>query len=173
MDNLEYALNEMHIAKSKIEVINGFEIDSFDFQLALCEKLYIDSSEAHNIVYKNLSNIEIIDLLKDYNFAKNNINILGKIELEESILPNGIERLLTEQTLKVKGEVWIIHNYDIDPFPSSPHAHNYDSNISLDLGTGEFFNKRQSKGFLDCKKLKLLRDKISGHKLPKLDSRCE
>lgn len=172
MDRIEYTLKEIHSAKLALEKINDFEIDSFDFQYALCEKLSIDCAEPFDIINKNLTCTEMIDLLKDYDFKKENIEILGEIELEESILPQGTIRLLTEQTVKVKGEVWIIHKNDVDPFPSSPHAHNYDSGVSLHLGTGEFFDKRQSKGFLKCKKLKLVRDKISGHKLPKLEEPC-
>lgn len=172
MDKLEHSLIEMHSAKSAIEKINNFEIDSFDFQYALCEKLNIDCAEPFDIINKNLTCPEMIELLKDYDFTKKKIEVLEKIELEESILPDDTIKLLTEQTVKVKGEVWIIHNHDVDPFPSSPHAHNYDSGISLHLGTGEFFNKRQSKGFLNCKKLKFVRSKISGHELPELDKRC-
>lgn len=174
MDNIEDKLtsyiNEMNIAKATISQLKGLELDSMEMQQALCEKLGIDSMQPVELLDKNLVNSHIIELLKDYNFSKP--EILGEIELDESILPEGIPKLLTEQTVKVKGEVWKIHKSDVDPFPSNPHAHNYDSGISLHLGSGEFFRKRESKGFLDCKKLKLVREKIKEHKLPTLDRRC-
>ena len=174
MDELENKLisyiREMNIAKATLSQLKGIDLDSMEIQLALCEKLNIQSMEPVELLDKDLSSEKMIELLKDFSFTKP--DILGKIELEDSILPEGTPKLLTEQTVKVKGEVWIIHKYDADPFPSTPHAHNYDSGISLHLGTGEFFKKRQSKGFLACKKLRLVREKIKNHKLPSLDSRC-
>jgi hypothetical protein len=161
----------MNIAKSTLQQLKGFDIDNFDFQLALCKRLNLD--DINQLVDKKLSNSQIIDLLKDYDFKQNALKILGQIELENSILPDGIEKLLLEQKIKVKGEIWVIHKNDADPLPSTPHAHNYDSGISLHLGTGEFFDKRVSKGFLDCKKLKFLRGQITFHTLPTLSERCQ
>ena len=81
--------------------------------------------------------------------------------MNESILPPPKNALLIEQLkymndlhcyqphyfaaapikVKVKGECWIIHKNDRDPFPSNPHAHNYDSFAAygLDLGTGRLY----------------------------------
>lgn len=174
MDEIEKKLisyiREMNIAKATLSQFKGIDIDSMEVQLALCEKLNIQSIQPVDLLDKNLSSEQIIALLMDYKFAK--LKILAQIELDESILPEGTPKLLTEQTVKMKGEVWIIHKNDADSFPSTPHAHNYGSGISLHLGTGEFFKKRESKGFLECKKLKLVREKIKGHKLPLLDARC-
>ena len=64
MYKLEHSLIEMHSAKSAIEKINNFEIDSFDFQYALCEKL-VDCAEPFDIINKNLTCPEMIELLKD------------------------------------------------------------------------------------------------------------
>lgn len=174
MDNIEakliFYIKEMNIAKATISQLKGLDLDSMEIQQALCEKLSIESTQAIELLDKELTCSQIIELLKDYNFSK--AEVLGKIVLEESILPEGTPKLLTEQTVKVKGEVWTIHKSDIDPFPSNPHAHNYDSGISLHLGTGEFFRKRDYRGLLDCKKLMTLRGKIKELTLPKLDKRC-
>lgn len=174
MDELEKKLisyiREMNIAKATLSQLKGTELDSMEVQLALCDKLNIQSMQPFDLLNQNLSSEKMIELLWDYNFTKP--DIVEHIELDESILPEGTPKLLTEQTVKVKGEVWIIHKNDADPFPSTPHAHNYDSGISLHLGTGEFFKKRTSKGFLECKKLKLVREKIKDHELPSLDARC-
>lgn len=174
MDELEKKLisyiREMNIAKATLSQLKGAELDSMEVQLALCNKLNIQSMQPVDLLNQNLSSEKMIELLWDYNFAKP--DVVGQIELDESILPEGTPKLLTEQTVKVKGEVWVIHKNDEDPFPSTPHAHNYDSGISLHLGTGEFFKKRTSKGFLECKKLKLVREKIKDHELPLLDARC-
>lgn len=160
----------MNIAKATLSQFKSVDIESMDLQLALCEKLGIESMEPVDLLDKELSNDQMIELLREYNFTKP--EIIAKIELEDSILPEGTPKLLTEQTVKVKSEVWMIHKNDADPFPSTPHAHNYESGVSLHLGTGEFFNKRQSKGFLDCKKLIRIRDSIKGHELQVLDERC-
>lgn len=32
-------------------------------------------------------------------------------------------RELVQKDYKVNGEIWRVHRYDADPFPSSPHAH--------------------------------------------------
>lgn len=174
MDDIEQNLisyiREMNTAKAILSQLKGVELDSMEVQLALCEKLEIQSLQPIELLEKELSSDQMVEILKDYNFTKP--EKIDEIVLDESILPEGTPKLLTEQTVKVKGEVWIIHKNDADPFPSTPHAHNYDSGISLHLGTGEFFKKRASKGFLACKKLKVLRDKIKEHKLPELDSRC-
>lgn len=174
MDDLERKLisyiKEMNIAKGTLSQLKSVEIESMDLQLALCAKLGIESMEPVDLLDKELSSDQIIDLLRDYSFTKP--EIIAQIELEDSILPKGTPKLLTEQTIKVKGEIWVIHKSDVDPFPSTPHAHNYASGISLHLGTGEFFKNRTSKGFLDCKKLIRVRDSIKGHELPALDKRC-
>ena len=44
--------------------------------------------------------------------------------------------------LRVKslGAIWTIHPYDPDPWPSKPHAHNYDDKQKLDLASGKIFS---------------------------------
>lgn len=174
MNDLEKKLisyiKEMNIAKATLSQLKGVEIESMDLQLALCVKLDVKSMHPLDLLEKELSSDQMIELLLEHSFTQ--AVIIAQIELEDSILPEGIPKLLTEQTIKVKGEVWVIHKRDVDPFPSTPHAHNYDSGISLHLGTGEFFQKRNSKGFLDCNKLIRVREKIKGHELPALDERC-
>jgi len=118
-------IREMNIAKPTLSQLKGIDLDSMEIQLALCEKLNVQSMEPIELLDKDLSSEKIISLLKDYSFSKP--DLLEEIILEESILPEGTPKLLTEQTIKVKGEVWIIHKNDADPFPSTPHAHNYDN----------------------------------------------
>jgi hypothetical protein len=175
MDDFErkliFYIKELSIAKTILSQFKAVEIESMDLQLALCERLGIESMEPVDLLEKELSSDEMIELLLDFSFTKP--EVIAQITFEESILPEGIPKLLTEKTIKVKGEVWVIHKNDVDPFPSTPHAHNYESGISLHLGTGEFFQKRRSKGFLNCKKLVRIRENIKGHELPVLDERCD
>ena len=175
MDDLEEKLiayiKELHVAISVLSQLKGIGLESMDVQLALCERLNIENMQPIELLEKKISSDQMIELLKDYNFSKP--EIIGTVELEESILPVGIPKLLTEQTIKVKGEIWVVHKNDADQFPSAPHAHNYESGVSLDLGTGEIFKKRESRGFVTCKNLKLVRAEITNHVLPPLDKRCK
>jgi hypothetical protein len=89
---------------------------------------------------------EIVDTLRNFNFASLSPEVLAVATLEASIIPNGVPRRLDEVKLKVRGEVWYIHKTDSDPFPSVPHAHNYDSGHTMDLGTGELYLGRRLVG---------------------------
>ncbi len=66
---------------------------------------------------------------------------LAEIELEDDVLPEGVPVFLIEKDVKVKGKTWRIHKNDADPFPSNPHAHNYDARVKLHLGTGDLYEK--------------------------------
>lgn len=170
-DQLISYIKEATIARATLSQLKGVELESIEIQIALCEKLNLNSTQYIELLNKSLTSEKMIDLLRDYTFLKP--EVIGEIELEESILPEGTPKLLTEQTIKVKGEIWVIHKSDADPFPSTPHAHNYASGVSLHLGTGEFFKKRESRGYLDCKKLNIIRDKVKQHALPALGERCK
>lgn len=167
-EKLNKFITELNIAEEQINRLIGYRVESLKIQLALCEVFKIDSMDTLALLNLNISHQEIVENLKNYNFSE----IICEFELEESILPEGTISLLTEQSIRSKGEIWRVHKNDLDPFPSSPHAHNCNSGFSLHLGTGEFFDKRTSKGFLNCKKLKIIREKISDHTLPALSQRC-
>jgi hypothetical protein len=42
--------------------------------------------------------------------------------------------------LKRGGHIWIIHRNDPDPWPSKPHAHDYEQRQKLDLASGKIFS---------------------------------
>lgn len=65
--------------------------------------------------------------------------------------------------VKASGDVWVIHRYDPDPFPSRPHAHNHQTGEKLDLGTGEIFDpgSRRPKQRLRDKELGQILDELS------------
>jgi hypothetical protein len=74
--------------------------------------------------------------------------------------------------LKVKfdGHIWIIHQNDPDPWPSKPHAHDYDEKQKLDLGSGNIFSLpgRNLVQKLRAKDLRLLRDELR-HRHPDVE----
>ena len=160
-------------AQAVLSQYQGIAITGGDIQSALCEKLEIEDENAVELIHKDLTGEVIVDHLRAFNFEKYHPEILGEIELDEPILPEGTVKLLTEQTVKVKGEIWQVHKNDADPFPSIPHAHNYASGLSLHLGTGELFKKRDKVTQLQCKKLLAIREKLTKFDLPKLDDRCK
>lgn len=92
---------------------------------------------------------------------KNELEILGQIILDESILPSGVCIVLEEAYAKSGGEIWVIYKSDPDPFPSNPHAHNKKNGYSVDLGNGKFYKKRECVGALNSKSFLKLRQAIS------------
>ena len=58
---------------------------------------------------------------------------------------------IAEDDYRVNGEVWRVHKFDADPFPSRPHAHCVSGakrfvGRKLHLGTRELFIGHQSTG---------------------------
>jgi hypothetical protein len=102
-----------------------------------------------------LSLPDTIQLLKDFDF-----NTLNKtIEVDENIFPR-IVLYQKKILIKEKGLIWVIHNYDKDPFPSNPHAHCIDQNLKLDLSNGNYYRNRKLKGRLRKKDFLSLRTKV-------------
>lgn len=94
--------------------------------------------------------------------------VLATVEIPETIIPEDTERAIIEQQVRHRGEVWVIHRNDADPFPSAPHAHNYEANLRLHLGTGNLYLKKRIVGKIDRKALTAIREQISHHSLPEL-----
>lgn len=73
---------------------------------------------------------------------------------------------LVEKDHKVKGEIWRVHKYDADPFPSNPHAHCVGGRdrfvgLKLHLGNAELFRGPETTGrFLGKKQFNRLIDAI-------------
>lgn len=157
-------------ARLILSQLRGADITSLDVQRALCEVLNVESTHPNELLGRRLTSEQIVSLLRTFDFRQFHPEVLAEIELEEGVLPPSFIRLLTEKTVKVKGEVWRIHKNDADQFPSVPHAHNYDAGITLHLGNGQLFNaNRQNVGNIGPKKLEVIRGKLDGFSLPPLD----
>lgn len=104
-----------------------------------------------DILFMDLSVNMIIET-----FLKN-IDLYGaplfEIVLEESVLPDEANHSLIKARVKLNGEVWVVHKNDKDSFPSNPHAHNYDTNTKLHLGTGKLYRGKQVCGQVKRKEL--------------------
>lgn len=137
--------------------LKGINIDSFEIQLALME--IVQTDEPADLLEKNYSAKEIVAILKEFDFRKFHPEILAEIVMDESVVPEGTVRLLTEVTIKHKGERWRIHKNDSDPFPSNPHGDSPDAGLKLDLSTGDLYRKREQVGKISKKNLLIIREK--------------
>jgi hypothetical protein len=157
-------------ARTVLSELHGLELTGLDIQSALAETLNIPDNPPHGLLDQGLTSSRIVGLLRSFDFRRFHPEVLGEVTLDEPLIPSDLPRLLTEKTVKIKGEVWQVHKNDVDPFPSNPHAHNYDAGVVLDLGTGEMYDRnRKSLGPIGCKKLLRLRDELSSFALPPTD----
>jgi hypothetical protein len=146
----------------KVEGIKLSESDIFNY---LLESPDID--ERDNLIVKQIPAKDIALIVSCQYRLSPPPEVVLEIELPEGILPSGISTFLTHQQVKVKGEIWQIHKNDVDPFPSNPHAHNYQSNVVVHLGNGMIYRKRKYLGEqLTKKNLSLLRREIKNMELP-------
>ena len=157
-DEVNYFREELKKARTELEIFYCRSFSDDDLYLALAN--YYDMLDMPaNLIFKRLSTVQMIDALKDYDFASR--YQLGSVVLTKTIIPSGFPRLSRRALVKVEGEIWQIHLYDKDPFPSNPHAHNFETNLKLHLGSGELFKKRQLVGRITKKDLLLIRERIS------------
>ncbi|EKK9988707.1 hypothetical protein PP645_004412 [Vibrio vulnificus] len=110
----------------------------------------------------------VVSLLSDEFVSKLPI-IIQKVISEETLIPSGVEVVFEKKKYRVKGEVWVVHKNDVDPFPSSPHAHNYDQNLVIHLGNGRMYRKRDYVATAKKKQFLALRQQIDNVELPPLE----
>ena len=105
-------------------------------------QVYFDTGiDYSSIFFKRLTALEIADIVAQYLEANGQIigEVISELDLEFDF---DIDRL-EKATVKFNGSIWIIHKTDKDPFPSSPHAHEYDKNVKLHLGNGNIYHKKR------------------------------
>ena len=144
-------------ARTFLSRLKGCEIEDIDVQTALMEVLNL--TEPTDLLFKELGQKEMVRLLRGFDFDRLHPEVLAQIELDESAIPEGVPRLLTEITVRNKGEQWRIHKNDADPFPSNPHAVCLGDGMKLDLSTGQLYRKRQCLGQIKEKHLLAIRQK--------------
>jgi|SRR3569833_381091 len=137
----------------------GIDISSTQAQEYLADALGF-GEDTTRLVHKHLPPDEIVRIILSYCTERPPSVKLGEVRLEESLIPEGIPRLLTEKEVKFESEIWTIHKNDADPFPSNPHAHNYVEGLAIHLGDGRLFRKRKEVGWLPKKRLLELRSRI-------------
>lgn len=123
-------------AASALSAAKGQSIMVRDVERALVDVLELD--EIFDLLYRDIDSEMIVAILQDYDFTIRPEK-LCEVEFEESILPSDYPIALREAKVKLKGEIWVAYKYDRDPFPSNPHAHNYDRKLKMHLGTGDVY----------------------------------
>ncbi|UFX42023.1 hypothetical protein HAP47_0022350 [Bradyrhizobium sp. 41S5] len=73
------------------------------------------------------------------------------VDLGDIRIVDGLGRELMQKDYRVGGEVWRVHKYDVDPFPSRPHAHcvggrDRHIGLKLHLGTAALFKGNEPIG---------------------------
>lgn len=166
---LKKYLEEADKAIKKLSEEKAVQISHLDFQIALGAKLGYDQNDSHYVASNDLTSEQMYELLKTNTFEKP--IVLAEIIFFESIIPDGIPISLNEQEIKSKGEIWVIHKYDADPFPSNPHAHNKLTGYKVHLGTGELFDYKNKplNASISKKDLIALREKVKNVTLPTLN----
>jgi hypothetical protein len=112
---------------------------------------------------------DLVELIKHCGYVSKEPSIIKRVVLDFSLIPDIIQVYQKKKKYKVKGEIWDVHKSDVDPFPSSPHAHNYDQDLVLHLGNGKLYRKRDYLGKAKKKDFLKLRSIINNVKLPDLE----
>jgi len=155
----------LEVAAATISESRNIRVSGDDVGRALAE--LEDVSQNQELFEHVLDHgLGIIARLSDFKFA----NVLGSIQLigEDCVFPDGLARSVNEKEVKVKGQNWSIHKNDADPFPSDPHAHDYETGLKLDLTNGNLYRKRAFVESIPKKKLMAIRTKCvaAGFVLP-------
>ncbi len=147
----------------------GKTISSIDFQVALGEKLGYAQYDSTRVMDHELAAEQMLELLDQYPFSFP--EEIGRIEFDDSILPQDVPRVLNEEQVKNNGEIWVVHKNDPDPFPSNPHGHNKQTGYKLHLGNGELYSRKNKPLGQKISKTHLLaiRGKVKNIPLPPLE----
>ena len=172
MDKLTSWINDWIVfsfrTRERLSSKRGFDIEPLEFQLAFQRKM--GKTNERELLYIELPTVDdAVKIFEDYEFTPPPSPLVEMIELEGSVLPEGIPKLIMEETIRRKGEIWRIHANDLDFLPSNPHAHNIESGLKLHLGTGGLYRKKDLVGYITCKDLCSIRDLLKKIKPPKYD----
>lgn len=161
--------------------MNEFEMMDFACDL---EPLLFDAEEqlmchfdsdavAAFLASRGIESIGSVELLvhhlKESPLCDETSALSARVVLAENIVPSGTSLPLKKEMIRYRGQVWVIHRYDKDPFPSSPHAHNYDLDLKMHLGNGGLY---RGKGLLSTVRPKHLfefRERVKHVVLPPLE----
>lgn len=148
----------LRVVAERISEERGLELTIDDIGKAVSEK-HGFSQNLEIFWYTLEQGLNIHEELKNHPFPKE----LDKIKLEgdDCIFPDNLPKNLYEAQIKSKGQIWVIHKNDQDPFPSDPHAHDYETGLKLDLSNGNLYHKKNLVNSINKKKLEIIRNKCT------------
>lgn len=149
-----------------VEKTLAVRISPVDLLLALMEAT---GKEFQDLARLNWSNDKIVQTVRNTKIIKMLPAIAEEITVSETVIPANVIRNITEEEIKFKGEKWVVHKNDADPFPSKPHAHNYEAGLKLHLGNGDLYRGTELVGRIPLKKFKALRSLFKVIELPVLE----
>ncbi len=151
---------------ARVNRIRGTDINLGDVLAALA--LYEDSlmgiPDAASIYDFETTPEYIENLLLTFDFAM--VRVYAE---HETSIP--LELVIqTKAEIKLGGVKWILHKADADPFPSRPHAHDYQNGLKLDLSNGRLYKRMKCEGSIPKKELLEIRRmfETKGVSLPEL-----
>ena len=112
-----------------------------------------------DMIHQDIDVWQIVEIMKSHKLVTHTACVdFGEVELSDNDFS---PQFLTEQTVKQKGVVWRLHKNDADPWPSTCHAHNYDTGEVIDLTNGNIYSKNRTfSRTLKPKKLSELKEKF-------------
>ncbi|WP_142785196.1 hypothetical protein [Changchengzhania lutea] len=124
------------------------------------DALYLELKEKYNFEHPT----QLWDIDADFEKLK---KILSNFDFKTVLFPVETSRNLIPKdylvgykiSIKLKNLKWRIHKYDLDPFPSNPHAHLIDSNIKMDLTNGKCYKRKKYTHTISKKELLKIREK--------------
>ena len=155
-----------------LKIMRGgdFEFLDSDFIWQILIYKFDHYENSTEVLFHNFSIEDIVKEIESY-FEEHGLPI-ESITLNKSIIPDSLNNSLLKAQVKFKGEIWTIHANDKDPFPSRPHAHNYERQYKLHLGNGGLYRKQHVVDYINSKDLIAIRKAISDKTcltLPSLD----
>jgi len=140
-DRVRNTIAAMRDAATTISIGRGDTVSVGEIEGGLVDTLRLD--QIADILDRDIDAQSITSLFSTYDFMRLRPELLCEIELADSIVPDGVTILLTEAKVKLRGEIWMVYKNDADPFPSSPHAHNYRLRVKMHLGNGDLYGYKE------------------------------
>lgn len=129
-------------------------------QEAIMDKLGTEEMRGVLDALNQMTVNQMIDLVRDYNFAALTPSVLAEVNLPSILQIDGVPYLYEEHIVTMKGEKWHIHQNDADPFPHPIHAHSYKRRVKMDLRNGNIYKKRAIVGSMTLSDLNDFRNRV-------------
>lgn len=155
---------------STLSILLKFQLIQYEVEAAVLRVLD-PMAVTEQLISKGVSEISIEKVLQhlDEDFLSRFPKFSERLILDETLIPPNVPIFISKKRYKINGEIWVVHMNDVDPFPSSPHAHNYDQKLVMHLGSGAMYRERKYVATINKRKFLKLREMITSVNLPPLE----